>query len=116
MGNVLENIEYQRTKAMQEIRVLENKIKRLDEKKEMLLSLPTTCPSCKGSGRERYTDAAGSGDWRECSTCRGIGKIGQIECKCGKVIGVDMIRVRQETFPSCPWCGMSLGGQYNINL
>ncbi len=116
MSNVLDRLEYQRAKAMEEIETLKNRIKRLDDKKEMLLSLPTVCTSCNGSGMERYTDAAGSGDWRQCLTCRGLGKIGPIECQCGKVIETDMVMVRRTNFPECPWCGKSLGGQYRLNF
>lgn len=113
---IIENIDDAISKGHKEIERIKRRIKRLEEKKEILLSLPNICPSCRGSGRERYTDAAGSGDWRDCSTCRGLGKIGPIECDCGKVIGTDMIRIRQATFPECPWCGKSLGGQYRINF
>ncbi len=112
LGRIDEAIEY----AQKEIDTVNNRIENLKKKREYLLSLTDVCPSCDGRGQERYTDAAGSGDWRECLTCRGLGKIGPIECECGKIIGVDMVRVRRETFPRCPWCGASLGGQYRISF
>lgn len=31
------------------------------------------CPVCKGTGNERYADAAGSRDERPCSACKGTG-------------------------------------------
>ena len=31
------------------------------------------CPVCGGTGEERYTDAAGSCDYRECPHCGGTG-------------------------------------------
>lgn len=112
LDRIDEAIEY----AHKEKRAIDKYIEKLKKKREMLLSLPDICPSCKGSGQERYTDAAGSGDWRECRTCRGLGKIGPIECECGKLIGIDLINVRRDIFPRCPWCGASLGGQYRIGF
>lgn len=35
----------------------------------------TICQKCKGSGIERYCDAAGDMDDRECERCGGTGKI-----------------------------------------
>ena len=34
----------------------------------------TVCEYCKGKREERYTDAAGDTDTRECSMCKGTGK------------------------------------------
>lgn len=31
------------------------------------------CKACGGTGEVRYTDAAGSRDWKECPVCRGTG-------------------------------------------
>lgn len=86
---------------------LKTRLEDLRRKRALLLSLPEICPSCGGTGQERYTDAAGSGDWYECLTCNGLGKIGPMICRsCGRVIGTDMIYWRREfRFPSCPWCG-----------
>ncbi len=36
--------------------------------------LDSICPSCDGTGSERYTDAAGSRDERDCKSCGGTGK------------------------------------------
>ena len=36
--------------------------------------LESICPSCNGTGNERYCDAAGDMDDRDCSACNGIGK------------------------------------------
>lgn len=114
--NVLVDIDAAITEAFEEIASVKERIERLKQKKESLLSLPDICPSCGGGGQERYTDAAGSGDWRYCRTCRGLGKIGPIQCECGKTIDVEMVEVRRATFPRCPWCGKSLRGQYTGRL
>ena len=47
----------------------------LQNKKHLMQTLPDICPSCKGTGEERYTDAAGSRDWRDCSMCDGVGRV-----------------------------------------
>lgn len=73
--------------------------------KRALAELPEICPSCKGFGKERYTDAAGDSDWRECMICRGLGKVGPIKCTgCRRTIDVDMVHVRMQPHPCCPWC------------
>lgn len=88
---------------------LKLRLEDLQKKRATLLSLPDTCLSCGGTGRERYTDEAGSSDWRECLTCRGLGKIGLLRCaSCGRVAGTDMIFIRRQTSYGavrCPWCG-----------
>lgn len=103
--NPIERIQEEISKLIKQKRALE-------AEKEMLLNLPVTCPSCDGSGEESYVDAAGDTDIRDCRTCRGLGKISNIKCNCGFVITTDMIALRRETFPKCPKCGSSLGGQY----
>ena len=97
-----------------EIRKLQEKKRLLEKQRELLEHLPELCPSCEGKGTETYTDAAGSIDWRECKTCRGLGKIGPIQCSCGHVIGTDMTSLRRQSSPRCPWCGAGLGGQYQF--
>ena len=37
-------------------------------------NLESICPSCNGSRTERYCDAAGDMDDRDCSSCKGTGK------------------------------------------
>jgi len=106
----LEAIEGEIARHKKEIDRLNECIKYLEMRREKLLNLPEKCPSCEGTGQERYTDAAGSGDWRECWTCRGLGKIGPLKCRgCGRIIGTDMIYIRRKSeFPKCPWCGGAL--------
>lgn len=104
------------TKYQEEIKRLHDEIQQKQEKilelqrreKALLSSLTETCPSCKGKKTERYCDAAGSMDTRECQTCKGYGVVGPIECACGNVIPVDMIYVRRQSSPNCPWCGRRL--------
>ena len=93
-------------KLRQEIEEKQKKIQELEEKEKVMLSgLTVVCPSCGGKKTERYTDAAGSGDTRDCLTCRGYGVVGPIECRCGHTISVDMIYLRRQSVPYCPWCG-----------
>lgn len=96
----------------EKIELLQDRKRYLEEQKRMLENLPDICPTCKGTGKERYTDAAGDVDERDCLTCRGLGRIGPIKCPCGHTIDVDMVHARRQPFPSCPWCGKPLGGQY----
>lgn len=45
----------------------------IDEVRAPLVTLiGGDCPGCSGRGEERYTDAAGSGDWRPCEDCGGV--------------------------------------------
>ena len=108
------------TKYQESIRILqdeiqekEGKILELQRKEKMLLSgLKETCPSCKGKKTERYCDAAGDMDDRECETCKGHGVVGNIICKCGNTIPADMIYLRRQSSPDCPWCGRRLAVWY----
>jgi len=77
--SVLKNLEYQIEMCKNDIHSLKNKLQELENKKQKFLSLTHICPSCNGTGQERYTDAAGSGDWRDCKTCNGIGKVEKIK-------------------------------------
>lgn len=79
-----------------------------EEEKKFKESLNMLCPTCEGRKNERYTDTAGSGDWRTCRTCKGYGHIGDYECGCGNVITTDMIYLRRRGIPECPWCGRCL--------
>lgn len=106
MSSVLKHIEFHRERLIKDINHLQAELKALDSKKEELLLLKEICPTCKGSGEERYTDAAGSGDWRECKTCRGLGKVKDLECSCGNIITVKMFRAYRNR--ECPWCGRRL--------
>ncbi len=101
------------TKYQQKIKRLEEKIEEMQrelvrwqqEEKRYLSGLTETCPSYKGNKTERYTDAAGSGDYRDCRTCRGLGVVGPIKCECGNEIATDMIYIRRQNLLDCPWCG-----------
>lgn len=107
--NPLEAIEAEIRRYQDRAKEIQATIAELEAKKAALLDLPETCPSCKGSGRETYTDAAGSRDWRDCLTCKGLGKIGPMQCRsCGKIIGTDMIHFRRCGDNRCPWCGSLL--------
>lgn len=98
-----------------EITELRERKRALKARKRMLAELPEVCPSCGGSGEESYTDAAGDTDTRECRTCRGLGKVGPIECSnCGHTITTDMVYTRRQADPRCPWCGAPLSGQYEL--
>ncbi|MDQ0287755.1 DnaJ-class molecular chaperone [Desulfofundulus luciae] len=71
-----------------------------------------TCPTCGGTGQEKF----GSGSeltWeRQCLTCGGVGKVYPTECpKCGRVIGTDMVAIHRMPAPLYPWCGEILGGR-----
>lgn len=91
-----------------ELSRIQGAIDELEAKRKLFDKLSTICPSCDGTGQERYMDAAGSRDYRECLTCNGVGKIAPIKCRCGNIIGVDMIAVRREPSSTCPWCGARL--------
>lgn len=103
MSSVLKSIDFDIKRYKDELDKIQTKINNLERKKEKLLQLKDICPTCKGTGQERYTDAAGSGDWRECLTCLGLGKVEPLECLCGKTITVDMLRAYRKR--ECPWCG-----------
>ncbi len=107
--DVFSKIDYSLKKYKEDKARAEMKIAKIEEMKNMLLNLPVVCPSCNGTGEESYMDG-----WQECPVCRGLGKIGPIECECGHTIDTDMIGVRNDLAPSCPWCGKPLGGQYNL--
>lgn len=104
--NPIARINSKIEEASAEIDRLKNLKAELEQQKEALLSLPEQCPSCSGTGMERYTDAAGDTDTRECLTCKGLGRIGSLQCaNCGREITTDMIALRRKTHPECPWCG-----------
>jgi rubrerythrin len=106
------NIDKEIQSIDEEIQEFQDRKRILEVQKQSLAELPDKCPSCGGSGTERYTDAAGDVDERDCLTCRGLGRIGPIKCPCGHTIDVDMVHARRQPLPSCPWCGKLLGGQY----
>lgn len=107
--NTLKHPEYERVikKKEEQVKKLQLEIEELKKEEKMFVStLTDVCPSCRGTKKERYTDAAGSMDTRDCKTCKGVGFISDIKCdQCGKIITTKMIAVRRETFPRCPWCG-----------
>ena len=105
--SVLKNIESAIKRQEEHIEVAEREIAALGEKRRRVLSLTEICPSCDGDGQERYTDAAGSGDWRDCGICRGLGKVADLRCPgCGQVTTPAMRRVYRDR--TCPWCGRRL--------
>lgn len=111
MNGRIKYLERMITDTKKELEKLE---KEKAEIENILRNLDVTCPSCDGKGREKYTDAAGDTDTRDCRTCRGLGKVSDIKCEhCGNVITTDMVWLRRQSFPQCPWCGESLGGQYS---
>lgn len=58
-----------------ELELIEKEI----EKNQIVIDFFTNdkyiCPSCKGTGEERYCDAAGDMDSRQCSNCNGTGVV-----------------------------------------
>lgn len=50
---------------------IEEEQKALDKVNEVLK--PYICSCCDGSGEETFSDAAGSRDYRKCTSCGGIG-------------------------------------------
>jgi len=106
MSSVLKSIEYQKNMLIKEMKRIKAEVNELEFKKEIISKLKTICPSCKGTGEERYTDAAGSGDWRECSICKGLGKIGNLKCSCGREINIEMKYSYKKRL--CPYCGSYL--------
>jgi len=110
MNKKIKYLERKITETKEELERLEEEKAKLED---TLQNLDVTCPSCGGKGREKYTDAAGDTDTRDCQTCRGLGKVSDIKCEhCGNVITTDMIWLRRQVWPHCPWCGWELGGQY----
>ncbi len=107
--NPVIRVQNKKAKVREEIEKLQQKLSSLDKEEAYATQLTEICPDCKGDGQERYTDAAGSGDWRDCSTCKGWGYIkkGIICPGCGKSLD-DMMHLRREHMPSCPFCGHSL--------
>lgn len=71
----LQRVQKKREKLEKEIERLERELRGLDAEEAYASQLTELCPSCGGGGEERYTDAAGSGDWRECSACKGWGYV-----------------------------------------
>ncbi len=108
--NPLEAIENEIRRHQKKVEELQNVIAELEAKKVALLNLPETCPTCIGTGEESYIDAAGASACRDCLTCKGLGKIGPVQCRsCGKIVGTDMIYYRRYGDNRCPWCGSLLG-------
>jgi DnaJ-class molecular chaperone len=111
MNKKIKYLERKITETKEELERLEKEKAKIEN---TFQNLDVTCPSCGGTGRESFTDAAGDIDTRDCRTCRGLGKISDIKCEhCGNVITADMIWLRRQAFPQCPWCGWDLGAQYS---
>ena len=108
--NPVTRVQKQKEEIREQIEKLQRELSDLDTKEVYATQLTELCPSCKGSRQERYTDAAGSGDWRDCSTCHGWGYIQKgLHCpECKKSLD-DMTHLRRESMPHCPFCGHYLG-------
>ena len=109
-ANPVTRVQSKKEKIKNQIEELRQKLSSLDREEVYATQLTELCPDCKGSCQERYTDAAGSGDWRDCSTCKGWGYITNgIKCpECGKNLD-DMNHLRRQNMPNCPFCGKYLG-------
>lgn len=106
-------VQNKKEKIRKQIEELKRELSSLDSEEVYATQLTELCPDCKGKGEERYTDAAGSGDWRDCSTCHGWGYIEKEVCcpSCEK--GLDeMFYLRRESMPHCPYCGQYLGSLF----
>lgn len=61
----------------QEIRKIEERYQRLIDRYkaalEALEELNEVCPNCEGLGTEKYIDASGNHDTRQCNVCGGTG-------------------------------------------
>lgn len=107
--NPVVRVQNKKAKIKEQIESLQRALINLNTEEAYASQLTELCPDCKGECEERYTDAAGSGDWRECSTCKGWGYISKgIICPgCGKSLD-DMTHLRRQNMPNCPFCGRSL--------
>ena len=111
--NPVTRVQNQKAKVREEIEKLQRSLSSLDQEEEYARRLTEVCPDCKGRGQERYTDAAGSGDWRDCSTCKGWGYVEKgVRCPgCGRDLD-EMTHLRRQHDPHCPFCGQYLGGVF----
>ncbi len=100
------NREIERQEERKE--TIDAKIKDLESAKKLALELPDTCLFCKGTGIETYTEPPGSRGTRACKVCRGLGKVREIVCECGYVIGIDNEDIRRQYVPECPRCGRAI--------
>ena len=86
LNNILNNLrEKQRVLIVIKNKLQENYLKQLSSLNEEIDNIEDTirminkttkeliCPKCNGTGEERYCDAAGDMDDRECSLCHGTG-------------------------------------------
>lgn len=99
------NEQIQRIEERQ--RVIEEYLQKLQQERDLLLSLPEICPTCKGTGEEYYTREQDVYQ-QECLTCKGLDKIGTLKChRCARIVDTQMIHVRRlwSDAPQCPWCG-----------
>ncbi|MGB9793366.1 MAG: hypothetical protein ACPLTR_12465 [Thermacetogeniaceae bacterium] len=112
---MIKRIEKRIAEIEEKIAELQERKRALEEKKQILEGLTEVCPTCKGTGREDFLNPAGDSDTWDCRTCRGLGKVGPIECAgCGHTVTTDMVYTRRQADPRCPWCGTPLGGQYEL--
>lgn len=109
----VEKVKNKRQRIVAEIAKLERSLQALKHEEAYAATLTEKCPSCSGSGEESYTDAAGSRDWRSCSTCKGWGYIQkEISCpSCTKDL-TEMVYLRRNSYVRCPFCGEYIGNLF----
>lgn len=78
-------VQEKQTKLKSEVKAYHDRIKALEQAAEAeitpliiaiveLRKQKTVCEKCYGRKEIRYTDAAGSGDWKICPACGGSGE------------------------------------------
>ncbi len=93
-------------RQMEKRSIIDDRIRDLQKAKNLAIELPDTCPFCKG--QVAYTEPPGSRGTRHCGVCRGLGKVREIVCECGCIIGIDREDVRRQYVPVCPKCGRAI--------
>ena len=108
MFNTLEDrLNKEEQHIRREIACLNKDLEAIETKRRKIKEFQSICPTCRGIGLERFTDAAGGISERECLTCKGVGKVDEIRClHCGHIITIYMVAARRNG--NCPWCGARL--------